>query len=331
MQPNSEAWATFLQWMEERMNIFWKRLDGEDPPWSDDWILNTYKFTNVYRVLDRTTQYLLKNVQYNQDWNEEDVIFRTLFFKMFNMPSTWEAVLKRVGDENMTYQNFVSEKIENELLFALDIIWGDGETIYSPAYMMTGSRSVFGHPEKHRNHYEAMQYWFRKKYLVNEIMQYADKTNGEYLNGYNAIVKILQEQYYVGPFLAMQFATDLNYSSIVNFSENDYIIAGPGAVRGLYKLLPNISNKQDKSVLIEAVREMLLEEHRNSETWRFASLPGRFPSLMDVQNVCCEFDKYMRAYDPSVKSNRKRIKNYFMPTGEIEKPFFPPKWNIEEI
>lgn len=32
----------------------------------------------------------------------------------------------------------------------------------------------------------------------------------------------------IGPFLAYQYAIDLNYSNVTNFSESDFVAAGPG-------------------------------------------------------------------------------------------------------
>ena len=39
----------------------------------------------------------------------------------------------------------------------------------------------------------------------------------------------------IGNFMAYQLAIDLNYSDVFNFDENDFTIAGPGALRGIKK------------------------------------------------------------------------------------------------
>ena len=39
----------------------------------------------------------------------------------------------------------------------------------------------------------------------------------------------------IGPFLAYQLVTDLNYSAVLDFSEMDFVMAGPGARSGLRK------------------------------------------------------------------------------------------------
>ena len=39
----------------------------------------------------------------------------------------------------------------------------------------------------------------------------------------------------IGSFLTYQFAIDINYSQICDYSENDFVIAGPGSIRGIKK------------------------------------------------------------------------------------------------
>jgi alpha-glutamyl/putrescinyl thymine pyrophosphorylase clade 1 len=39
----------------------------------------------------------------------------------------------------------------------------------------------------------------------------------------------------LGRLLAFQFAIDLNYSSPLDFSEADFVVAGPGALDGISK------------------------------------------------------------------------------------------------
>jgi len=39
----------------------------------------------------------------------------------------------------------------------------------------------------------------------------------------------------LGPFLAFQYAIDLNYSDLLDFDEDDFVVAGPGALDGISK------------------------------------------------------------------------------------------------
>ena len=88
-----------LYWIVERMNVFWRKYNGQERPWTDDPILQNFKFTNVYRCLDRVSQYLLRRVIYNgKQYEPEDMFFRILVFKHFNKCETWDLLEKELGD-----------------------------------------------------------------------------------------------------------------------------------------------------------------------------------------------------------------------------------------
>lgn len=77
MIKRNEVYDLYWYFAYERQNIFWKKLKGEKEPWTQDQILQTYKFCNSYRVNDRVSQYLLKHVIYNGvKYSDDDVVFR---------------------------------------------------------------------------------------------------------------------------------------------------------------------------------------------------------------------------------------------------------------
>jgi hypothetical protein len=62
MKKRQKVYDLYWYFACERQNIFLKKLNGESAPWTDDKILQEYKFCNSYRINDRVSQYLLKNV-----------------------------------------------------------------------------------------------------------------------------------------------------------------------------------------------------------------------------------------------------------------------------
>jgi len=308
-----------MYWMTERQNIFWKRLNGEPAPWSDDEIFQAYKFTNVYRLLDRSSQFMLKNVIYDgNDWNEEDMIFRIMLYKFFNLPFTWEYMQEHFYNNLICLEWYDKDEFKS----CLDKLTDNDVTIYSNAYMMTGAKT-YGSDIKHHNHFEMFDMFFKsgKIPFVQEIMK---------SKSLKQLYKNLLRAKYVGPFLAMQLATDLNYSPLFDFNPDSFVIAGPGAKRGLQKLHKTIPDGTKYEDLIEDVMHDFDVHIRGHSFIGLEKDDGEaiLPSLMDIQNCLCELDKYMRAYDPSIGTtdSRTRIKNTFKPTGDIEKPFIPPKW-----
>ena len=130
MKKRKEVYDLYWYFACERQNIFFKEVNNENPPWTDDKILQEYKFCNSYRVNDRVSQYLLKNVIYNgKKYSNEDMLFRILLFKLFNKESTWELLLKNF--EDITLKTFNIKEYSNILEHAIS----NGIKIYNDAYI----------------------------------------------------------------------------------------------------------------------------------------------------------------------------------------------------
>src|SRR5260370_3644717 len=90
------VFETYWRFAAERQEIFFRRL-SQPPPWTQDPILQSYKFTNAYRASDRVSQFLMRNVIYQGDQTPNEVFFRTILFKLFNRISTWQLLVNRLG------------------------------------------------------------------------------------------------------------------------------------------------------------------------------------------------------------------------------------------
>jgi hypothetical protein len=132
----------------------------------------------------------------------------------------------------------------------------------------------------------------------------------------------------IGDFLAYQYITDLNYGEIVNFTEMEFVVAGPGAKDGISKCF------YDTAGLSEAEVIRLMAERQEAEFarlgLRFQNLWGRRLQLIDCQNLFCEVSKYSRVSHPEIAglSGRTRIKQKFRPHVGPLLPWYPPKWGI---
>ena len=99
MKKRQKVYDLYWYFACERQNIFLKKLNGESAPWTDDKILQEYKFCNSYRINDRVSQYLLKNVIYNgKNYFDEDMLFRILLFKLFNNNSQVDSLLNNLNN-----------------------------------------------------------------------------------------------------------------------------------------------------------------------------------------------------------------------------------------
>src|SRR4051794_37849562 len=55
---------TYWRFAAARQAIYEARLAGAPAPWSDDPVLQAFRFTNVYRAADRVSQFLISEVIY---------------------------------------------------------------------------------------------------------------------------------------------------------------------------------------------------------------------------------------------------------------------------
>ena len=61
------VYDSFWKFAAERQEVFFRKLEGLPPPWTDDPVMAHYKFTNAYRASDRVSQYLIRRVIYDGD------------------------------------------------------------------------------------------------------------------------------------------------------------------------------------------------------------------------------------------------------------------------
>lgn len=310
----TEVYDTYWRFAAERQAIYCRRLVDPVGPWTDDPILERYRFTNAYRAADRVSQYLIKEVQYRPDRSTApaEVFFRTMLFKIFNKIETFELIEHHLGPVSWQSTSL------NEIAVVLDRAMAGLQTIYSAAYIMPAP--PFGHARKHRNHLA----------MLESMMVQS-------LPGRLASARSLEEAYRLilaypglGPFLAFQYAIDLNYSELMTFDEREFVVAGPGALDGLVKCFgPSALERPEE--LIFAVAESQEQEFARLGVL-FDGLFGRPLQPIDCQNLFCEISKYSRVAHPKVMgaSGRTRIKQTYKPSSRSDdvRPFFPPKWNL---
>ena len=310
----TEAYDAWWWFACERQRIYFRRLEGKLPPWTDDPILRRHRFTNAYRVADRVSQYLIRHVIYRDDLPGEpsEVVFRILLFKLFNRIETWEAVTSRIGAVALSEKPF--ERIDGILNDEL----AAGRPIYSAAYIMPTVGAAKG--RKHRMHLALLEQMM-KDHLAERL---AESKNME------AAFNLLRAYPGIGDFLAYQFITDINYSDVVDFSETEFVVAGPGAREGLRKCFADAGGVSDAD-LIRMMMEVQEEEFQRLGLG-FRDLFGRHLQLIDCQNVFCEVAKFARVRFPQLNppKGRTRIKQTYEPSSALDMPFFPPKWEIND-
>ncbi len=308
------VYETYWRFAAERQRVYRARVRGERGPWTDDDILRCYKFTNAYRAADRTSQFLIRHVIYQGSQQPEDLFFRVLLFKLFNKIETWRLLTSRLGAiswESYSFRDY--DRVLNEAFCR-------GTKIYSAAYIIPSPRG-FGYKRKHRNHLALLESLMRDEYprRIQECRRMQD--------AFELLLRVPS----FGGFLAYQYVTDLNYSTMTGFSESEFVVPGPGAFAGLRKCFSDPGGFRPEDLI-----RMIAERQKRELADRglvFDDLWGRSLQLIDCQNLFCEVDKYARVAHPEFNESggRGRIKQIFRQTPtQPARPWFPPDWGLNQ-
>ena len=232
---------------------------------------------------------------------------RIILFRLLNKNETWTALENKIGYVKSSNFQFSTYKK------ALEEIKKENKIIYGNAFILCANKA-FGFEKKHENHLA----------LLKMVMDRSKIILGS--KSLNDLFETLRDLPLIGDFMAYQMAIDLNYSPLFDFDEDDFTVAGPGAIRGIQKCFEIF---EDEKKII-----MYMVEHQDKEFERlgidFKNLWGRKLHAIDCQGLFCETDKYCRAKFPELKSNRVKIKAKYQPKTERIDYFYPPKWRLNQ-
>jgi len=261
--------------MNERHNIYVRKYYNCPKPWTEDEILQQYKFTNVFRQLDKGTVALQKmlnnkiaksllNLATKQD-QFALIFFNICWYRLFN----WYEHAENLGFiiDYQEVENYIKERYK------------DKEQIFTGAWMTTG---VFCEP-KHITYLRACKDAWNKRFAFVDFMQ---RTNSIELLSYE-----LRNLYMIGKFMAYEIACDLRFTKLLENATDKLTWAnmGPGAQRGLWRIGLPCKNQQQGLTSMQQLYKKLpkfLDSHILN-----ASVPFE---LREVEHSLCEFDKYQR-------------------------------------
>lgn len=259
------------------------------------------------------SQYLIKKVIYEGDQEPQEILFRTVIFRLFNRVSTYELLSGQLGEPNASafdpgaYARILEQAVRQ------------GQPLYSAAYIIPPAGADRG--PKFLTHLRLAGQMLVDR-LVDRLTECSSMA---------AAFQLLANYRGLGPFLAYQLVIDLNYSRVLDFSEMEFVVTGPGAQSGLRKCFVDPGDYDDAG-LIRWLTERQDQEFASRQL-NFKSLFGRPLQLIDCQNLLCEVDKYSRLAHPEIPGSggRTRIKQRFAgPAGPISL-WLPPKWGLEQF
>lgn len=310
--PRQHIYDLYWYFAAERLAIFDRRAAGEPGPWTEDPILATYKFCNVFRASDRVSQYLIRDIAYGDEGADPaEVMFRIVAFRMFSRIETWDGIIRFLGR-----QPLIADLTNGTFEAAIECVREDQGKLYTGAFILCANQA-YGFQKKHLNHIALFRHMFIQDGLAEQLLGASSLEN---------IYNILHAYPLLGDFMSYQIAIDLNYSAYINFSENDFTKAGPGALRGIKKVFESTGRLKPEAIVLWMV------EHQDAEFARiglsFGGLRGRKLQAIDAQGLFCELDKYCREAVPDLVSARVQIKTKFEESSDPIEYFYPPKWGI---
>ena len=259
----------YFYWIHERETIRMnKEVEQKPPPWTDDPILQKFKFCQVFREDDRTTRWFRTHIR-DPLCDTPEVLMATVIFRWFNFIETGRTLVRHNLHLEWDRKKAIEEITKQDK-------WVTGAYIVKTPNRMdkvTGVAECISHM------------WSDREKLVDQIL--ATESLEKSWN-------ILREYPYMGPFMAYEVITDLRHTYLLRNAEDilTWANAGPGAMRGLNRLAGRDLDFSRRS-------HPWNEEMRN--LWEI-SRERLNPNLIDldqfemreIEGGLCEFDKYSR-------------------------------------
>ena len=281
---------SFYDFARERHAIYLRRSKGLPKPWTNDIALRDNKFCNIFRELDRVSEWIIDHIikPYEGDPN---LWFYLCAARVINWPPTLQALMERKGGfgRKGVYSPETALAVMKE-------IKARREKVITGAYIVNSAST-----EKDPPHIRGSKYGYIAYRTLGEIWEDRKKVQNSFDVTLKQSVETLKRYRGYGPFIAYQVTVDLTYSDkwLGKASDlNTFNSAGPGTCRGLGRVFHNHRGTRMDDAEKTKLLAFQLKASRNDNYWpNTAKDPkkGFAPlSMSNVSNINCEYDKYMR-------------------------------------
>jgi hypothetical protein len=267
----------FLYWVKERHAIYVRRfIDSKPKPWTNDPILQQYRFCNVYRELDTVTQWIAEN------WREPNEGHQDLWFAMAVARwNNWPDTLAEIG---MRYVLPWEPKAFINCLKSRKI---RDEKVWTGAYLI----GTQGNAKD------------KALFIAEDVLTplWNDRIalrprNGDTLESFARRIEAVKNQ---GRFMVGQIVADIKYDKLSPLWQCKdwwtFAMPGPGSCRGINRIYGTEFDRGMTAFKERQWHKLVLEVQKlaNDELVKKKHLPEELHA-QDVQNCLCEFDKYER-------------------------------------
>lgn len=304
---NPKVLDEFLYFIKERYKIHLRKDVYKKPkPWTQDPILQKYRFTNVRREHDRNTRWLIQNISKNPSLNKREKVLNSILFRLFNKIETAEMIgipIKLSDIKNLDTDKYAKLFLDNERQI---------KCFFTGAYMSSGMLREF--------HKLTGDYY--SPISVMKIVQSMGQNHFPrriWESGSpQEITELLMSYNGISQFTAYQLFVDLTYIEDFPFSENEFTLAGPGATYGLKYLFKERNNLTSEEQIFwlrdnwKALNQYSVQ-HGGKNVLNpqkiFVDLPlyDRVMNVMSIENCLCEFSKYMKTLLGTGRPRKKYV------------------------
>jgi hypothetical protein len=254
----------FFRYARERYRIKLRRDAGQPAPWTDDPVLQRFRFCHIFREDDKTTVWFRENVRDPLRDDPVKVALATIGFRWFNRIETGERI-KHI----MLKHGWDNDAVRKQLKGVYPLITG--------AYMV---RSPYG-----VNKLDGLLSYMAQLPDVRLLQQPT----------LQAAHTILREAPGMGDFTAYEVISDLRWTCVLEGASDimTWASPGPGAARGLEWIYRRPFSRGSQKGVDEQIKLMrrLLAASRKQRYWS-----KRWPAwdMRTVEHTLCEYDKYRR-------------------------------------
>lgn len=251
-----------IYWIRERESIRLKKEAGEPRPWTDDEILQTYKFCNVRRADDRVSRWLITN-WYEPYFDHPNMVVAATLARQLNNPSSLEEIgFPKIWDPKKV------ERILNNRT-------ARGLKNFSPAYMITGTLGGT-----------------KVQQIVQKVVTPISRSRpGINRSSMEESCQVLIPYAGFSTFIAGQVVSDLRWGLKGKWEDRlTWAPVGPGSRRGLNIVLGREASSPMKQEEFTFHFQSLIEGLKSELP---SSLTDRLEAI-DYQNCLCEIYKYTK-------------------------------------
>lgn len=289
----------FFAFLRERYHVLLRRRAGEPGPWTDDPVMQAWRFCNVRREDDKVTVWFRENIR-DPLKDDPKVFFATIAFRWFNTIVTGR-LLKRYLLEGLWDRRSIQQDLELAIR--------EGDSIFTGAFMVNSAPGMPKHIDVLDNlgrvlddleggfslnlafaHVDAVKPWTKRE-MMAKVLEYPR----------------------LGNFAAYQVVVDLQYTYLLRHAPDlqTFTVAGPGCAKGISLMVYDqpegfysYGSKGDQEKMLKVMRDCR-EASLDPKLW-----PSEWPAfvLSDIENGFCEYAKWRTGH------TGLRLKRKFTPS-----------------